>query len=1397
MTTPPIPSAVAKARVRPGLPAVALFLAVALLGAVPTAAHVYQWDVVSGAAIPEQTNDTQCNAGIDALNISFSVSESFTTTGIAVGLDIAHTYRGDLRAILVAPDGTQYVLFEDTNDDNDNYDILVSSNSDTGEPGTAGLDDGDPDPTTEPYFNRLVTSPTANLNVAESANGTWALRLCDAWIGWGSGSLLRARLVLLSSGTASPICTGTKLTYDWGANGNGSAFTSTTVGGVTLSQTSTTNWGAGLNAGTYWNFGTDTDGLGGHSGYYSLYMDADNTGGSNDYEVIGQRAVFGFSVPVSDLAFSSLDSDQADGDFEDIIRVEGIRTDGGFARFSRAPVSGSPVFQEAGDTIEADSACDNAQTCATESYAFDQPVNSLNFLYLAGDDIPDSPGDQVIGISDFSFCAFDYGDAPDSYGTLLSGGARHVLGTRSVWLGANRPDGEADGQVAGGNASADDAATVGGVNDEDGVATFPACPQDGTYSVSVTASNQSGAAATLVGYIDWGRDGAFDTGADRSASVSVPNGTSNGVFAVTWSSVPANCGGDAAAFARFRISTNAASVLSPTGQAPDGEVEDYQIQEGTLPVTLAAFESAAEGRGWRVAWWTADESLNAGFRLWGIDGRGARQLVASVPSAAGDSLEAQRYEVSVPGAWRAFELEDLAIDGRNRLHGPFATGALLGAEPARRPVDWAAARAETGVRSVAERAAAARAGEPEDWVPEPGAVREGLLLVSAPGIQRVTYEELLAAGIDLSGIPAAQIALLDRGKPVARRIEPPGLFGRGSYLEFLARPALTLASPVDAFELKVDASSALAARPLPAGGGPAEPAEMRATDRHAPERAYSFSAPNGDPWFDQRLLAWGAPAATTRTFDLPDLAAGPVALTVDLWGGLNFSEPGPDHHVVVRLNGSELAAERFDGIVPWTRTFDVEGIVAESGNQLEISLPFDTGHEFDIVHLEGFAVEYPRRTVARDGSFEGRPGGRAYAVDGFGAEPVAVWLEGRRPVAGELTPKSGRIELPDGTVDAWVASPAALRRPAVQARIPAAKTHARAAYAIVTHPAFAGELGALTGLLAGRGLTVEVTTVDRIYAAYSDHAASPEAIGSFLAASQRQGGLRYALLVGADSIDPYDHLGVGSISYVPTAYRQLHPVVAFSPSDEVLADLDGDNVPDFPLGRLPVRRLADLDVAVAKLAAWEANLGQPREALLVAGASDDAGRGVATINEAYAASLAGWSPALAQVDDLGTAETRRRTLAALAAGTPLVSWVGHSSSSQWDFTPVLRWQDLAGLGNAADPALVAQWGCWNSYHVDPSYHAMSSELLFEPSGGAAAAIGATTLTTDASHRALGQLFFDELGKGRSRTVGDAFLAAKRRLHAAQGAGAADALLGMTLLGDPAMPLPATAFTGRR
>ncbi len=581
--------------------------------------------------------------------------------------------------------------------------------------------------------------------------------------------------------------------------------------------------------------------------------------------------------------------------------------------------------------------------------------------------------------------------------------------------------------------------------------------------------------------------------------------------------------------------------------------------------------------------------------------------------------------------------------------------------------------------------------------------------------------------------------MVDNGVGVPRFVESAGgIFGSGGYIEFVARPQLTLASPVDAYVLTLDQRRAIAVSSVEPGRGPQ--GVTTATDRYRSDNIYTFASPNGDPWFDATVLAWGAPATLSRTFDLPDLAAGPVNLKVRLWGYGDQEGSAPDHHVIVKLNGTEIAQRTFDGFLPWEPEVEVSGVAQASGNVLEIELPWDTGYSWDYIGFEGFEATYSRATVARDERFQGTAEfQRAFRISGFAANaPVAIWKASGPTMTRQLRePVGGVVLAAGGPGNVYAASQSALLRPGIVAGVPAAKLSSQAEYLIVTHPAFADSMADLVELEESRGFETEVVTVDRIFAAYSDHASSAAALKSFLGASLRQGNLRYVLLVGADTTDPYDHLGLGSISFVPTDYRDFPPVARFSPTDETLVDRQNDGVGDVPIGRLPVRTPAELEAVVAKLYAWEAAIGSGQASALLTAGQSDGSRAISFVNESYAASLASWNTVLAQVDDAGVPVVRQQVLEAINSGAHLVSYVGHSSMGQWDFTPILQWQDVATLSNSGLPNLFTAWGCWNSYYVEPTIESLSARLLRQPNAGAAAAIGATTLTTESSHRDVG------------------------------------------------------------
>ncbi len=178
--------------------------------------------------------------------------------------------------------------------------------------------------------------------------------------------------------------------------------------------------------------------------------------------------------------------------------------------------------------------------------------------------------DYAVGV-----VGYDYGDAPASYGTQGAGAARHLVkpGT-SLYLGSC-VDTEADGQPSV-NADGDDAGTgtsrIGNCqDDEDGVVFTSPVIACATATVNVTAN----AAGKLDAWIDFAQDGTFvGAGKQIFAGQALVAGANALSFPVPCTSA------NGKTYARFRLSS--AGGLGPTGDAADGEVEDYVVNVGTV-----------------------------------------------------------------------------------------------------------------------------------------------------------------------------------------------------------------------------------------------------------------------------------------------------------------------------------------------------------------------------------------------------------------------------------------------------------------------------------------------------------------------------------------------------------------------------------------------------------------------------------------------------------------------------------------------------------------------------------------------------------------------------------------------------------------------------------------------
>jgi hypothetical protein len=95
-----------------------------------------------------------------------------------------------------------------------------------------------------------------------------------------------------------------------------------------------------------------------------------------------------------------------------------------------------------------------------------------------------------------------------------------------------------------------------------------------------------------------------------------------------------------------------------------------------------------------------------------------------------------------------------------------------------------------------------------------------------------------------------------------------------------------------------------------------------------------------------------------------------------------------------------------------------------------------------------------------------------------------------------------------------------------------------------------------------------------------------------------------------------------------------------------------------------------------------------------------------------------------------------------------------------------------------------QWGCWNTYYVDPIYNYLVQKLLFSGDKGSAAVLGSVTLTDSDSEQLLGELLTPRLTTP-GMSIGQALLDAKREL-ALTHPEMIDVLMGWNLMGDPAL-----------
>jgi len=683
------------------------------------------------------------------------------------------------------------------------------------------------------------------------------------------------------------------------------------------------------------------------------------------------------------------------------------------------------------------------------------------------------------------------------------------------------------------------------------------------------------------------------------------------------------------------------------------------------------------------------------------------------------------------------------------------------------------------------------------------------LVTAQAGMHRISYQELVDNGVDLNGVNHRRFGLSLNGEPVAMhtkgRDDQRSLFGPGGYIEFYAESSNSLYTDSQAYTLNLltraerrlrktfRVSRAKLDRTAPMS------TEYQHTQVVEQNNFYDTIAPsNTDPYHYGQTISL-QPNTPVYEFELDNVTGDAKAtVAVEMYGLLDFAIAGNDHDYAALINGIEVGNQQFDGAT--IDTLVADNVTVKNGrNTVQYKYRPVAGVAFDRIALNRVIVSYPRASEAQNGYLHGEFDAPQVRVTGVGNTVANVY----RKNGDEITRMPGAKKDGDATAfntggvagEYIVVADNAFK--SVDVTLIADEediTTGDAEYLIIAHQSLMGDtLNELVQIRQAE-YSVKVVDINQVFAQFGNHLPDADAIHDYVKHAVANMSTKMVLIVGSDSYD-YKNYKTTAVSLVPTKYVTTPAgvvTVTQTPSDAAFGDTTGDGIPDIPVGRISARNTLELSNVIEKIRDYAAREGYVGRVLIAADKNDngtgisfqeDAEDLIAAMPDEWAGSIRNDYRAYPDVD--GAQQAKDKLKAAVDAGVSVLSYIGHSSQQSWSYAtpPLLTASEVSNFSNLDKPTVVTQWGCWNTYFVDPNGNSMADQFLLASKTGAVVVLGASTLTSSTEERALGV----ELSKRlytRGMTIGDALIQAKQAL--ANDVDAPAIQLGYQIIGDPAV-----------
>jgi uncharacterized repeat protein (TIGR01451 family) len=596
-----------------------------------------------------------------------------------------------------------------------------------------------------------------------------------------------------------------------------------------------------------------------------------------------------------------------------------------------------------------------------------------------------------------------------------------------------------------------------------------------------------------------------------------------------------------------------------------------------------------------------------------------------------------------------------------------------------------------------------------------------------------------------------------------------------------------------------------------AGEGPAPSGYSTITKTvHAEEDMMYLTTPDMDPesdyWFWGYLYVTPSYidlASKTFTIKAEGVANTPATATlkVNLKGFTN-TDANPDHHIRVSLiRGTETTVigegwmEGTDSQPPVVIQFDQQ-LLRSGSNTIKVEAVLDPGVPYSAFYVDSFDLTYQKLPETKGNVFRFKAEGtEPLTLYGFTDPSIYVFdiTHPNRPLvelATTVNDEGGSFSVSfapvavgarylvttlDAAVDAidiWAGTPSDLW-----------SQENSADYIIIAPDELKAAVQVLADYRQAQGYLTKVVDIEDIMDEFNYGISSPEAIKDFLTYAHYSWSKapQYVVLAGEGTYDYKDNLGAGD-NLVPTMIVAT-PDGLF-PSDNILADADGDHVPDVAIGRLPVLTAGELQDLVSKIITYESTAGS--NIMMLSDNADQGGDFPADSSDIAQLVPSGFSVENMSLADYSASDIRNKLLSGISSGTFLVNYIGHGNPFTMADEGLLRMGDIGAMENNGRFFIMTAMTCDVGQFAIPGYDLLSESLLLKKDGGAVAVWAPSGLALNFLSKRLDEGFFAYAFSADAPTLGDSLLAAFRHYKSTKGA---DFNLDIyNLLGDPALRL---------